>query len=36
MESDLTKYSLKEIKWLCKLQYIDKVKRDTTIAKIKK
>lgn len=36
MESDLTKYSLKEIKWLYKLQYIDKVKSDTTIAKIKK
>lgn len=35
MESDLTKYSLKEVKWLYKLRYIDKVKRDATIAKIK-
>lgn len=36
MESDLTKYSVKEIKWLYKLRYIDKVKRDTIVTKIKK
>lgn len=35
MESDLKKYSLKEVKWLYKLRYIDKVKRDSTITKIK-
>ena len=35
MENGLTKYSLKEVKWLYKLRYIDKVKRDVTITKIK-
>ncbi len=35
MESDLTNYSEKEIKWLYKLRYIDEVKRDVTLKKIK-
>ncbi len=35
MESDLTNCSRKEIKWLYKLHYIDEVKRDVTLKKIK-
>lgn len=35
MESDLTNCSRKEIKWLYKLRYIDEVKRDVTLKKIK-
>ena len=35
MEKNLTKYSIKEIKWLYRLCYIDKAKRDATLTKIK-
>ena len=35
MKKNLNRYSVKEIKWLYKLCYIDKIKRDVTLTKIK-